>query len=179
MKAQENNNNNQTIVCFEIGRGGRFNNSGHLSYLPYKKPSELISYYDNSKGGLFVNPENYYDVLSKLGDRPNLVEKLQKCSENENYEFFEKLGFNMGEDYYFDSNGRPVVSVEDADSGIFRINWDNDYDSCYTCYIDDCDEKELWLILNADRDNTDEAKQLLIKNFDRTDLIEENESEEA
>jgi hypothetical protein len=165
---------NKTIVCFHIGRGGKFHNAGHKSYLSYTKPSQLVE--DDSKHWFFINPENYYDVKMQLGDRPNLLSKFDECSDKNDFSWFEKKGFEMGKDYYFDANGNALVSVQEVESGIFSINHDNEYDTNYSCYLENCDERELELIIKADCDNVEEAKQLLINNFDRTDLIEENEA---
>jgi|SRR3972149_1890938 len=45
--------NNKTIVAFHIGRGGRFNNQGHLSYIGEKKigdfTNDLFTRFSNSK----------------------------------------------------------------------------------------------------------------------------------
>jgi len=168
-------NTEKTIVCFHVGRGGRFHNSGHKTYLSYTKPEKLVE--DDSNHWFFINPENYHEVKNKLGDRPNLLEKFDQCINDNDYTFFENLGFDMGEDYYFNGSGNALVSVEEVESGIFCINHDGDYDTDYSCYLDDCDEHELQLIVDDGRDNVEEARQLLIDNFDRTDLIlEEKEN---
>lgn len=168
-------NTEKTIVCFHVGRGGRFHNQGHKSYLSYTTPDKLVE--DDSKHWFFINPENYYEVKNKLGDRPNLLERFEQCSNDNDYTFFENLGFDMGEDYYFDGGGKALVSVADVESGIFSVNHDYDYDTDYSCYLEDCDEHELELIVEAGRDNVEEAKKLLIEKFERTDLIEEEEVE--
>lgn len=46
---------NSTIVAFHIGRGGRFNNPGHLSFCGENK----IGHYIN---GLFLSRENAHKV---------------------------------------------------------------------------------------------------------------------
>ena len=51
-------------LAFQITRGGRFNNPGHLIYKGAMSLDQLISYVDNSGGNLFYNEDSmsYYDV---------------------------------------------------------------------------------------------------------------------
>jgi hypothetical protein len=128
------------IVAFHIGRGGHFYNSGHLSYIGEQKIGDFTS-------ELFISYENQSDILRKIGKRKNLISRFEKCLDADDFGFFEKLGFDLGEKIYTDSNGRSVgLSLEEEESGIGRINIDFDYNTTYTCLLSDCDENELQVI---------------------------------
>lgn len=61
---------NNTIVSFHVGRGGRFNNPGHLYFLGQMDIQQLLTlcdnsrnhtfYYDRDKAGRFIPPA-YFD----------------------------------------------------------------------------------------------------------------------
>lgn len=53
------------IVAFQIGRGGRFNNGGHKSFIGEKKIGDFTN-------DLFINYENAQNVFSALEGRENL-----------------------------------------------------------------------------------------------------------
>lgn len=147
------------IVAFHIGRGGRFNNQGFLRFIGEKKIGEFIDH-------LFERHEGLGKLRDAIGDRENIVEKFEDCIGNNDFTFFEKLGFDLGEKVYFDCNGNEVgLSEADVQSGIGFINEDNDYDSTYTCYLKDCGSEELKLILNysgwVDSDILDYCKENL------------------
>lgn len=133
------------IVAFHIGRGGRFFNGGHKSFIGEKKIGDFTN-------DLFVKYENISDIQDKIAGRENLenlFDIAQEDSEagNNARTRFEKCGFKFGELVYTDCNGNKVgLSVSEAENGIGSINIDNDYDTTYTCYIEDCDELELKLI---------------------------------
>lgn len=96
------------ILCFHIGRGGRFYNSGHLTFLG-AMPITKASVYDT----LFID-DNASDETEFRGGSGNGV------------------GLTQGE----------------ANTGIGRINIDNDYDTTYTCMIKDLNESEISAIEN-------------------------------
>ena len=140
---------NQTIVAFHIGRGGRFHNSGHLTYLD-EKP---ISHYTDD---LFLNYENEKDFKTRYGF-DSTGDKNQRCildliNDEDFDELEEKFGITqeqLGERQYFDGGGNMVGLTEsESESGIGKINIDYDYDTTYTRYLSDCDEKEFQAILD-------------------------------
>ena len=135
----------KTIVAFHVGRGGRFYNPRHLTYLDDKP----ISAYTD---GLFIDYENLKEVMDRLKDHPNLLAKLEQCIDKGDVSFFGKLGLDLGEEVYIDECGNPVeLTVKEAETGIGCINIDNEYNTTYTCYLEDCSEYELEAILRSDR----------------------------
>lgn len=152
---------NKTIVAFHIGRGGKFHNQGFLSFIGKNKIGDFT---DN----LFLNYENLDDVKKAIKDRPNLEKKFDKCLNDDNFSFFEKLGFDFGEKVYFDGGGNQVELTEkEEETGIGRINIDHDYDTTYTTYLDECDQKEVEAILNSSQWN---SKSLLEQFFAENDV---------
>lgn len=164
---------NKTIVCFHIGRGGHFNNSGYLSFIGEKNINDFT--YD-----LYEYYEHEYELKKKLFNHPNLLKKFEQCQENngEGFDFFEKLGFVFGEKYYFESGGYFTGLLVDND-GTGTIDSDGSYNTTYCELLENCSEKELELILvssNSGRYLDMEVIDLLISKYDRIDLID-NDSE--
>jgi hypothetical protein len=150
-------NTEKTIVCFHVGRGGRFHNQGHVFFLRHCTPEQMFNN-AQEKNWLFDNPENWFEIKNQIGERPNLLEKW----ENNDQDFFQRKGFDLGENWYFDSNGNPIVSCEDVESGIFVLNFDNDYNTYYSKLLKDCTESELKLIVQEDCDHVEDSKKILI-----------------
>lgn len=156
-----NNFAETTIVAFHIGRGGHFNNSGHLSFIGAEKISKYT-------GDLFLTFENACEVGEKIQDRENLRSKFEQALDGNTdaISFFERLKLPLGEIIYMDCNGAPVgLSEKEAETGIGCINIDNDYNTTYACHLSNCNEKELRLIAEfhgyVDSNIRDYAKEQL------------------
>jgi hypothetical protein len=150
-----------TILAFHIGRGGHFNNQGHLTFIGENK---IGKYTDD----LFLTFENAYEVGKKIDGRENLSRKLEQAikGDNDAVAFFEKIGLPLGEKVYQDGSGALVgLSEKDVETGIGRIDIDGPYDTTYTCLLSNCDERELQAILDynnwVDDSITDYAKEQL------------------
>ena len=150
-----------TIVAFHIGRGGHFNNQGHLSFIGENK---IGKYTDE----LFLTFENAYQVGKKINTRENLSRKFEQAFEGDEaaIAFFEKIGLPLGEKVYQDGSGALVgLSEKDVKSGIGRINIDGPYNTTYTRLLSNCDEREFKAILDytnwVDDSIVDYAKEQL------------------
>ena len=144
MKLSNYENAGSTIVAFHTGRGGRYYNAGHVTFLGEKKISDFT--YD-----LFVRFENELDIYEAIDNRPNLLEKYYECSDKEDFSFFEKLGFKIGEKIYTDGNGNPVgLTVSEADSGVGSINIDNDYNTTTCVFVKDLSDDDINIIIKSD-----------------------------
>lgn len=140
-------NSKKTIVSFHIGRGGRYYNPGHVTFLGENN----INHYT---GALFVwySNEQIFRETLKNRNLSNLLEKLDECIESDNFNFFiQKFkNFEIGEQIYIDQNGNEIgLWVDNDGTGI--INLDGHYDTTYSQYLEDCSEDELCLIVNSDR----------------------------
>ena len=149
-------NSKKIIVSFHIGRGGRFYNSGHVTFLG----EENINHYTDD---LFVRYDNQQIIRNTLKNRnlSNLLEKFDDCIESDNFNFFiQKFSdFEIGEQIYIDLNGNEIgLSVDNDGTGI--INRDNNYDTTYAKYLEDCNEDELYLIVNSNTYCSDETLEL-------------------
>ena len=142
MKNLTNNTENKgKIVAFHTGRGGRYFNAGHVSYVGQKDINEFTN-------DLFTNFENQCDIRRQLENYPNLTELLDKAIENDgNNEYFERFNnwFPLGELIWTTRNGDPVGLEVDND-GTGRIEIDGAYDTTTACHIEDCSDRELSLI---------------------------------
>ena len=121
---------NKIIVAFHVGRGGRFNNQGHKSYIGEKDFQDLLNLNDANlfiynrdwRTGKFITP------------------------------------------FIADCNGN-AVSDDNINSLTGCLNWDNDYNTDYCQYIEECSEDELEII----------AKDSNIwKSFELRNWMEEN-----
>lgn len=135
----------ETIATFHIGRGGRFNNAGHVSFCDLKPISDYI-------GDLFITRENAHDVGSRIGGRENLRGLFESALEGNvaHLARMSAMGLDLGEEVYMDGVGHLVgLSVAEAKTGIGTINIDHQYDTTYSVYLHDCSESEAKLILEA------------------------------
>jgi len=146
MKTAEN-----TIVAFHIGRGGRFNNPGFLTFLGENEigryTEDLFSHYENE--GNFKDRYGFDDTDPRE----------QKCildliNDKEFEELEEKFGITeemLGEEMYYDGGRNPVgLTQNEVDSGVGRIDIDGGYDTTYTKLLSDCTENEIEAIRNSD-----------------------------
>lgn len=103
--------NNSIIVAFKVGRGGRFNNGGYLSF--------------------------YGEY--KVGDLPVVSEHLfSPVRENENGEM---MIDEHPEAEWRDCNGNGVgLTNEMIKCGVGEINIDNEYESYFTMPLEACGE---------------------------------------
>lgn len=147
------------IVGFKIGRGGRFNNSGYKTFLGECKISDFTN-------DLFVRFENEGKILKEIGNRQNLIGKFYECRSSENFDFFEKLGFDLGQKIFVGGNGNEVgLSYEDYQSGIGTIDIDGAYDTVYTKLLSDLEESEIDLVRASDFWNSPQMIEFLESNF--------------
>jgi hypothetical protein len=148
MTTSINNSVANTILAFHIGRGGQFYNPGHKTFIGEYK----IGYFINN---LFIGYENQGEISRKIGNRENLrglyERALEFGSDTSAKDRFERLtGLSFGEEVYYDGNGNEVglTAAEEA-TGIGCINIDNEYNTTYTCRLEDCDENELQIIVET------------------------------
>lgn len=131
----------QTIAAFKIGRGGRFYNGGHKTFYGFKNINEFT---DN----LFLTVEDESDLEYEIGDRINLLEKFQECREDLDFDFFAKLKLTTGKLVWIDHN-RSEVGLDYINDGTGTIDLDGIYDTTICKRLEDCDENELQMILDA------------------------------
>ena len=153
------NTENKTIVHFHTGRGGRFNNAGHVTFAGVRDLSEVLTLRDSGKHWSFLHKENGYKVSKMLSERnlTNLLQMFERCQDANDFTLFEKkTGIDLGEDVYFDSNGDEIITAAEVAQGVGCISWDFDYDTDTCTYLADCSESELKLIADADTDLIEE-----------------------
>lgn len=151
-----------TIVAFHTGRGGRFYNPGHTTFIGEKKISDFT-------GDLFLNYENQLDIYTKIKDLPNLLELYYKSTENYYPEknesalkFEKRTGLDFGELIWTDCNGSSVgLTYEQSQLGVGSIDQDGDYDRTCSMYLKDCEKGDLELILSSDEWN----KEKLLRDY--------------
>lgn len=102
------------IVAFQIGRGGRFNNGGHLSYICQQN----ISHFCN---------DLFWD-------------QKEDCRSEDDY---------LNQELEDQSGNSVDLTVREMENGVGRINFDGEYDTIYTQYLDTLSECEKRAILNT------------------------------
>lgn len=169
MENQNIQTSTEIIVAFHIGRGGRFYNAGHKSFIGTKKISEFTN-------DLYITYANTFDIYQKIAGRENLEELYYTATEDSAEgeaarEKFASLGMDIGEEIYTSSGGNEVgLTVAQAETGIGSINIDHEYDTTYTKYIEDCDEQELKLIENSTEWNREIILADLARHLGYSDL---------
>ncbi|MFO0414893.1 MAG: hypothetical protein ACK52I_22195 [Pseudomonadota bacterium] len=153
----------ETLVTFHIGRGGRFYNQGHKSYIDQDK---TISSYT---GDLFISFENQQAISLKIGDRENLIKLFEKAIDDDEiaFEKIERItGLKFGEKVYIDCNGSGVgLNVDNDGTGIIDI--DGDYNTTIVKKLEQCTDEELLIIYKSSNyksnDVTEFCKNALLK----------------
>lgn len=85
-----------------------------------------------------------------------------------------------GELCYFDSSGHELCPFDDVASGEFRMEFDGHYNTWYCTDLEKCDESELKAIIEANADNVERAKELMVENgYVPEGWYEQQEEEEA
>jgi len=150
--------NEKTIIAFHIGRGGRFNNQGYLTFCGEKKIGDFTE-------DLFCNFENQNDFKKRVGfdSSHEDVKCILDCLTDEDFDTLEEnYGITkemLGEKVYYAGNGSAVgLTEKDVESGIGRIDEDGEYDTTYTTYLDDLSEGEIEAIK---RDNGYKSQEII------------------
>ena len=166
------NNKSGIIVAFHTGRGGRFYNSGHVTFVGEKR---IDSFVDD----LFLQYENQQDVWHAIEGNANL-EELYYAATDYNDEskstaararFKNLLDLDFGELIYTDSSGNPVgLTLQEASTGVGTINIDHDYDTTCAMYIEDCSEGQLDLIANYNGYKSSQLEDWMEKNYEKQDV---------
>jgi hypothetical protein len=142
-------NSEKTIVAFHIGRGGRFNNQGFLTFIGEEKISKFT-------GDLFCRFENEHKFSGRYGFDNTYSD--QKCildliTDGEFDELEEKFGISkemLGEETYYHQNSCSTgLTANEYETGIGRIEIDHDYDTTYTTYLENCNENEIQAIKDS------------------------------
>lgn len=138
----------KTIVAFHIGRGGRFYNAGFLTFIGEKRIGEFTN-------DLFTRFENENDLLETVENK----DRFRDLCVDENFTLLEEE-FGVTEEmlgdieYYCGASMQAVgLTRKEVEEGVGRINIDNDYDTTYTGYLDDCSEEELIAIAKSNEWN--------------------------
>lgn|GEM_PF-2486860 len=169
------------IVAFHIGRGGRFNNAGHKSFIGEKKIGDFTN-------DLYSSFENLSNFKNRFG-YDNTGNFNQKCIldlvTDENFEELEEVfGIKkeeLGEEIYYDGGGNSTgLTQKEVDGGIGKINIDYDYNTTYTMFLDECDKDELLLIADSNEWNKQELIQKYFEYYDyKVDWSKFNEDYEG
>jgi hypothetical protein len=172
-----------TTVAFHIGRGGHFNNSGHVSYLDC---NVKIGDYTNDLSIIF---ENQLEIAASLEvnmpgkQRRRNIEKLFDTATDDIHtkeaeKARERCEFITGKSFgelCYGYDGTAIISVEDVEKGVGIVNIDHDYDTTYVKYLSECGEEELELIanspINVPSEVKDYCKSILGESVDTEEVV--------
>jgi len=135
------------IVAFHIGRGGRFYNAGHKSFIG----EEPIGKFTEDLYTRFENQDKFSDRLG-WDEGFGSIKCILDCLTDEDFDTLETCyGISqedLGEiEYYCGASGASVgLTQSDVDSGVGTINIDHGYNTTYTKFLSGCDEEELEII---------------------------------
>ena len=128
------------FVRFHVGRGGRFYNPGHLS---------------------FVNEDNFQDLISACKDDANLFEVNSVYDEETDTE----KDLPEEEWYLYDAGNKILVQGKEAmEAETGCLDWDGEYDTDYVKTTDELNDKEiecLWEEYCKDAWMSDELKDAI------------------
>lgn len=104
---------------------------------------ETVLHFHVGRGGNYNNP----GFVTFCGIRT--IEDVLQINETyiDDYE---------GEDYYFDHNGTPLISVKQAETGIGCVEFDTIYDTDNCIKLEDCERNDLLIILESNEYNREE-----------------------
>jgi hypothetical protein len=156
------------IVSFHIGRGGRFYNQGHVSFIGEQDINDFVD-------DLFIRFENEPKILSRFSNN-QLLNAVRNAIADEDYDTLVKFAItkeDLGQrEYYCGASGSSVGLLVDND-GTGRINIDNDYNTTYSCFIEDCSENDIRLIHEYTGYKSRELEDYIKENY--PELFEEEE----
>lgn len=168
----------KTLITFHTGRGGRFYNPGHVSFV--NQDMTISSYTDD----LFLAYENASEIANKIGDRENLIKLFELAKEVDGVdasnarERFEKItGLSFGELVYVDWNGSEVGLAYEND-GTGRINIDNAYNTTVVKYLEDCSDDELLMIYKSNNWKSADVQEYCKNALLEANLIFEDDKNE-
>lgn len=141
----------ETIVAFHIGRGGRFNNGGHLNFLGEGKISDYTE-----------------DCFAPV-----------KIDENSDSDLPELVDDNSPEAEWTDCSGNGIgLTNAEYQSGIGRIDMDGEYDTTYTMRLGDIEEdSKEWDAIFAE--NTSDAEDAQMFFFGQEECQPSKEEQET
>ena len=174
-------NLNTTLVTFHIGRGGQFNNAGHLSFV---ESDERIDKYTNELVTKFKNLNKVLDRLEfEYSDDEDFdldavrekIAELEFDMDNDALlsELAAEYGVTLGELgdlIYVDVNGNPV-GLNYINNGIGRIDLDGQYNTTYVKYLTDCNSDELTAIVE-ESENSGRYVNSDVLDFAKEKLVE-------
>jgi len=68
--------------------------------------------------------------------------------------------------FYTDAaSGNVIVEPDKMNNEVGRLDWDGSYDTDYACYLDECDEDELRIIVRDNQLISPEAREYIIEWF--------------
>jgi hypothetical protein len=138
------NNQKNIIVAFHIGRGGRFHSPGHRTFIGEKRINQFIQ-------NFYLRYEHEESIREKYKNHVDFEFIIEKMHDEDYIELL-KYGItpiDLGNIIYVDFNNNSVgLTLAECRSGVGVINEDNEYDTTYTKFIEDCTEDEISLIVS-------------------------------
>jgi hypothetical protein len=175
MKTQITNETENTLISFHIGRGGRYNNAGHISYVDQDKSINDYVY------DLFPKFENEQDFKNRFGydytgdkDQSCILELITDLNFEELEEKFGITQKMLGDQYYYTAGGSNTGLLVDND-GTGMIDEDGEYNTTIVGRLKDITEAEAELILKSSNWFSQDVKQFLLNKFEnlQTEIEEE------
>jgi hypothetical protein len=132
------------IVAFHTGRGGCYNNPGHTSFIGEKKISEFTD-------DLFIRYENESEILKRFNNE-KVFNAFREAINDKDFETLEKFGIkenDLGKEEYYRGECGTSVGLMVDNNGTGSINIDYQYDTTTACFIEDCSENDIIMIVES------------------------------
>lgn len=155
--------NSGIIVAFHTGRGGRFYNAGHTTFIGEKSIDVFTS-------DLFIRFENENQVIPRIQENSILAKfesDILDAMSNNDLETLAEYGISkeeLGNRIYYTSGGHNTgLDVENDGTGCIDI--DGEYNTTAACFIEDCSENEIELIIKNNDYKSAELCQYIVSNW--------------
>lgn len=154
----------KTLMAFHTGRGGRFNNAGHTTFIGEGKSiNEFTS-------DLFLNFENTKEVVRDAEDRgldvSNVLDAIADAT-NGNNTPFTRMGFDvqdLGALVWADCNGNEV-GLNFENDGTGSIDLDGQYNTTTVDFLENLSENEAQMVLDSNTWKSQDTTDYLLEKF--------------
>lgn len=150
------NSKKNILVNFHVGRGGRFNNAGYLTFVG--TGNEAKNFVENEN---YIDYENKHSIIKEHGDIViDLMTDLDTAIDGEDYDAFCKKYGKLGGLTLYDCSGNEIGDYKDNDE---EYHYDED-GICDTSYgkLIDCWED----LTDSEQYSVRKSSQLYILEYD-------------
>ena len=111
----------------------------------------VVAFHIGRRGKTFLGEKNFQELIS---DRMDSLFFHDRDSRG-----------RFCKPFYADASGNIMVEPDEMSNEVGRLDWDGSYDTDYACYLDECDEDELRVIVRDNQWISPEARKYIVEWF--------------